>query len=607
MLTRCAVLAAIVLAAASSVASTASAGSYKVFSCGASEAVRSDAWQLLRGNATVLQHGDSCASSVSDTDGEINFAGSVWLRDEINGTTRTSPAGLAAQYRLLAPPGGTITALVYDRQLKSIDDAWEIRLRDQRSQELGDNCSLEGIDLCPDGYRHRVSVASMPAGVSSLSLDVSCIGSSVCLAGSGPLYDFAIAIYSSEVTIEENVAPSVGAPSLTGVGSGGWSGAGGKLEMSGSDTLGIRRFEVLEGDAVVGTVQRTCVDWSVLPCSEPSAGLSTSASVSINLSDLSIAPNELHQVRVRAVDAAGNTATSGPVTVGVDTTPRTPLSLIGGGLSNAASRQIGWFLAGVGAPAVTGSARICTTAGPGFGECREQFYDPNGDLFVQLADGQQVTVQLTVTDAAGNTAQSQALELSRDATPPPPPTLGLTGTDGATRTVAVGGEAGAKVSAQLCVTGGPCGDLPATTAPASLAVTLPNPGSYELRVTLTDAARNTSPVATLPLTRSAPLAEPKAIGLRVRVASNLRKRRIAISGSVAPGSTSRIALTVVARSARGRAITKRTSIRVPASGRFTKRLRLPAGATSRRAVRLTLVPDANDGWRDTRYSHTIRP
>ncbi len=199
------------------------------------------------------------------------------------------------------------------------------------------------------------------------------------------------------------------------------------------------------------------------------------------------------------------------------------------------------------------------------------------------------------------------VSLSRDATPPTPPTLALAGADGATRTVSIGGEPGSRLSAELCAVGGACTRLADATAPATIPVTLPAPGAYELRASLTDAARNTSAIATLPLVRNAPLAEPKAMNLRVRVASNLKRRRIAISGTLAPGAATRIAVTLVARTSRGRAITKRTTIRVPASGRFSKRLRLPASATSRRVVRITLTPDANDGWRDTRYTHTIRP
>lgn len=602
------VLACLVVLLTTAFPVAASAGTFKVRSCGASTSSSPAAWKFVAGNATVLEAGDSCASSVSDTDGHVEFAGSYWLRDRINGPSQASPLGRAAQLELSAPPSAAIVSLSYDRRLQSIDQGWEIHLQDQRGALLGDDCVVLLAFECANGLRGNVVLNALPAGVTKLLLGVDCVGDSPCLAGSGPLYDFAIAIYSSEVTIEENVAPSVGAVTTSGAAPGGWFGPDGQLHVSGADTLGIRRFEVLQGDAVVGTIQRACVDWSVLPCSEPAAGLTTNAAASIKLRDLSVEPGGERQLRVRAVDAAGNTATSAPITVGYDTTPRQPWNFSGAGLSSAANRTVKWDVLGLGAPVVSAVAHICTGPQPAqMTNCRDLALGSEPSVSLSLADGEHATVRITTTDAAGNTADSEVVALSRDATAPDTPAIALTGSDGATRTVSVSGESGSRITAQLCVVGGACSDVVASAAPETLKIALPSPGNYDLTVRLTDAAGNTSAPATLRLTRSAPLAEPKSIELRVRVTSNLRKRRISVSGSVAAGSTNKITVALVARTRRGRQITKRTTISVPASGRFAKRLRLPSAATSKRVVRITLTPTPNQGWRDTRYTHTIRP
>lgn len=581
-------------------------GSFVVRNCAASGSPGASAWQYVPGNGNTIDAMNACASGSPDTDGLVDFAGALWLRPRLQPNLRQSPAGRVAGFRLGAPPGATISALRYRRRLQSIDNAWQVRLLSDGGQELGDNCIVGLSGNCPDPWAGEFEGQFNP-GLVGVNVTVDCTQLNVCEYGVGPHYDFAIAIYSSEVTIEENVAPSVGAVTTSGAGPGGWFGPAGTLSLSGADTLGIRRFEVLQGDSVVGTIQRTCVDWSVLPCSEPAAGLTTNAAATIKLGDLNIEPGGMRELRARAVDAAGNTATSAPISVGYDTTPRTPWNFSGAGLSSAANRTLKWDLLGLGAPVVSAVAHICTGPQPEPTNCRDEALGAEPALPLTLADGEHATVRITTTDAAGNTAGSDLVALIRDATAPAAPTLTLTGSDGATRIVSVGGESGSRIRAELCVVDGPCSDVVASAAPETLRIALPNPGNYDLKATLVDSAGNTSAQSTLRLTRSAPLAEPKSIDLRVRVTSNLRQRRISLRGSVAAGSTKKIAVTLVARTRRGRSLTKRTTITVPASGRFAKRLRLPTGATSKRAVRITLTPTPNQGWRDTRYTHTIRP
>lgn len=581
-------------------------GTFDVRSCGASATRNSSAWQSMVTPGVAAVAGDWCVSGVGG-DGRVALTGARWIRaDDIGGPLVAGPS-TAGLLEFEGPPSAKLKRIRLQRRLQSIDDAWEVRIVELPSGNTIDLCDLTGSNEpeCPDQHPAGLD-ASLDASTTSVEVRLRCEMSN-CGYAPGGLYDFAIAIYSSEVTIEENVAPSVGALTTSGAGPGGWFGSAGQIGMSGSDTLGIRRFEVLDGDQVVGTIERTCVDWSVLPCAEPSAGLSTSASASTGMAQLSLQQGVERSLRIRAIDAAGNATTSAPVNVAYDSTPRTAQSIGKGVQPGTTTRTVNWTVGGNGAPAVSAVARICTGATPDPASCEDRPVAPEGPLTLDIPASAYATARITITDAAGNTGLSELVSLPPDTTAPLAPVLLLNSQDGAIRRVAVASEDRARLDAKLCVVGGACTALPVSTSPTLMTVTLPEPGTYDLVVTATDASGNASAPSTLRLTRSAPLAEPKSIELRVRVASNLAKRRIAISGTVAPGSTSKMSLTLVGRTRRGRTITKRSTISVPASGRFTKRLRLPSAVTSQRSVRLTLTPVANDGWRQTRYTHTIRP
>lgn len=524
---------------------------------------------------------------------------------------RSSPTGIAARLRFEAPADSAITAFTYTRRLQSIWGDWEIHLRTQAGEGLGDSCVRDlNESECAEGQVAAFSKDSMPVGTTALELVAECTAAPSCLYGTGPLYDFAVAIYSSEVTIEENVDPSVSAPVLAGGGPGGWFGPSGRLTMSGQDTLGIRRFEVLDGDRVAKTVERTCVDWSVLPCAEPAAGLTAAATASVDLGELGLEPG-VHQLSVRAVDGAGNAKTTAPIAVSYDATPQTATGFVGDGTAREADRVLQWGSLGFNAPAVSAVARICTGATENPTACREQPVPPAGSLALQLADGETATVQITTTDAAGNVGTSAVARLTRDATAPAAPELSVIGADGNDRLVSVGGEAGSRVLAELC-RGDTCTALQPATAPATLRAVLPVAGAYELRVTLTDAVGNTSVASTIGLARTAlPVPSPtptaeRALTIKLSVQRDVARRRLTLRGTVPPGSSRRIAIRLTTRTRTGRSITRRARIEVPSSGRFTKRLRLPTGTSAARPITLTLAPTPAAGWKATPLRRTLR-
>ncbi|MBO9531844.1 MAG: hypothetical protein J7513_02600 [Solirubrobacteraceae bacterium] len=459
---------------------------------------------------------------------------------------------------------------------------------------------------CPGSDSTFVS-GTFPTGTTQLDLAVYCQQSG-CAYGAGPLYDFAIAIYSSEVTIEENTPPSVGALTMSG-GGGGYVGRQTKLNFSGSDTLGIRRFELLRDGQVSATVDRTCVDWSVLPCSEPDAGLSASASGSRTVAEAGLYEGK-QSVRVRATDGAGNTALSDAVELTVDTFPWEITGMRGIGPSRDQERVLEWRLSGDGAPIASASARICRGTGPAPADCTDTPINPSGPMQVSLpADGSSATVAITLTDVAGNTSTSPAYLLTRDTVAPAAPTLTLTGSNGTARAVAVAGEAGATIRASLCPAtgGGQCTTLSNATAPATVGVSLGNPGNYDLKVTLMDAAGNVSPTSTLRLTRQATQSELRPFTLSgVDLATSRSKRRITVKGKAPVGSTTRIDAKLTGRTSRGKLVTRKATVKVSANGKYSARIAFPKSATSRRGLKLVLTPRPATGWRATSYRKTIR-
>jgi hypothetical protein len=239
--------------------------------------------------------------------------------------------------------------------------------------------------------------------------------------------------------------------------------------------------------------------------------------------------------------------------------------------------------------------------------CTDGVAAPDGRLPLTLpADGSTATVTLTTRDAAGNTWTSETFPFTRDTAPPAPPSLSLAASSGAARTIAVGGEAGARINAKLCTVGGTCTELAAATAPASLSAALPGPGDYDLVATLTDPYGNTSAPSLQRLTLISDPDGPHPVALRAKVISHLRDRKITVRGSVAAGSANRITVRLRGYTASGRRVSSKANIAVPASGAFRRSLRAPKGAVARRGIEVSVRPQPNAGWRTTTYKKTLR-
>ena len=595
------------------IADDALAGTFEVRNCGASVAKRADAWVAdVRGGEPV-ETGNWCVSGQSETDGRIDFTASRFLRAPIvpPPSNPSASAGRVARMSLAAPPQSELRALTYSRRLHSIDEAWEIRLL--AGSTLLEACILSvGETQCPDPTGGHFA-ASLPTGTEMVELAAFCVAAP-CPYTPGPLHDFGAAIYSSVVTVEENVAPTPGAVGVTGTNAAGWLTAGATASLNGSDTLGLRRIEVVDasnGNAVVGTVTNNgCVDWSVLPCSEPSAGLGIGLSGTVPLGALT---DGTHQLRARAVDAANNPALGAPVTVKIDRTSPVAAPKTASGSVAATSVSFAWDgPAGTQqAPIIGGRMKACT--GPALAQSCTWKTVASGAGSSELPlgnDGDLTTVQIELTDEAGNVGLSPAVELRRDTSAPAAPSISV-GEGIPPRVVLSVGTNDPDVGGYALRFCGPNGCADTRRLPFGfIEVDAPSPGLYRAEVAIVDKAGNVGPATTVEINRTtaevdAPPAnggEPKPttppvartpIKLSLVKPIRLGIKRVALRGTTQAGSTSLITVSVSGRpSGRTRSVTKRTTVRPRSTGAWRVSAALPRGVPRGRkyTIKISATP-----------------
>lgn len=571
-----------------SATSSAIAASFEVRSCAASSSRSAAAWSQTQVSHPRIEGGDWCVSRLQGSDGEVDFGSARWIRPVLPANAPAfATTGRAVGLSLDAPPASRLTRLSYERRLQSLNAAWTVELRSGTT--LLEKCEVPvGAFQCPDQSGGSLTVDLPP---SSTSIDLAAWCAANCSYGAGPLYEFAAVIYSSVVTVEENVAPTVGGVGVAGTNAAGWLGAGATASVNGSDTLGLRRLEVVDssnGDAVVGAaVNSGCVDWSVLPCSEPSAGLGVGFSGTVAIGALA---DGAHQLRARAIDAAGNPALSAPVAVKVDRTAPVAVPTTSGGVIAGTSANFAWN-APVGtqhAPITAGRLKICTGPTAASLTCTWQAgVGASGSSTVPLGnDGDLTTVQVELTDEAGNVGLTPAVQLHRDTTAPAAPTLSVnTGANG--RAVIQVNTADTDIAGYALRYCGPngCADSRRPTF-GFIEVDASSPGQYRAEVALVDNAGNIGPttVATFdrattnPPPPTTPPAPRTAIKLTVTKPIRLGSKRVALRGKTQAGSTSRITVSVTGRPAgRKRSVTKKTSVKPNRLGAWKLNAALPSG------------------------------
>lgn len=389
------------------------AGEFDVRSCQASASRNTSAWTPSVSSAYVVGPQHWCAPGDGGIFTGMDMRESLALHTRFGGSGAVAPFGRWGAVRLQAPPSSVLVRAQLRRRLKVYDPQWVPKF-------LADSAEVDACRppastyRCPqDDQPNSVADLALP-NASELAMAIDCEDPS-CL-DDGTIGPWAMAaLYWSIVTVREEVAPSASAPSAVGA-VGGWLGPGGKIALAGSDTLGLRRLELLHGGAVVGTVQGSCVDWSVTPCAEASAGAATGLTGQVSVDGLAV-PDGVVELSVRAVDAAGNTATSSPVTVQLDRGVPIADNLRVSG--DADLRQVTWGYDGR-APLTSASARFCVGTTPADAVCREEplSLEARSTQF-EVAGGMFGSAEITLTNTFGRTATSKELAPLR--TPPQPP------------------------------------------------------------------------------------------------------------------------------------------------------------------------------------------
>ena len=589
----------------------AAAGTFEVASCGATPTKRSAAWATSIRSGEPIESADWCVSGQAGTDGDVDFSGARFLRPPIPppGPLSYATPGKVAGLTFSAPASGTLSSVTYRRRLRSIEQSWQIRL--MAGVTKLEDCVLQVSEFeCADTALNQTFSTPLPANTTSLALEVWCVDS-VCPYNPGPLYDFAAVIYSSVVTVQESIPPTVAAPLLTGL-TNGWVGAGAPVAtLSGSDTLGLRRIELLDGSDVVQNVANSgCVDWSVLPCSDSSVpGLGPGFNGSASLAGLS---DGVHQLKTRATDAAGNQALSAAVEVKVDHRVPVPYWLSRGGTVGGESVAVNWLKPDgpVGSPITASRAKVCTGA-PEPTTCRWEAAPIEGPLSIALGpDGTRTEVQIEMTDEAGNVGLSSVVEYLRDSTAPAAPQLALVAGSGAKRSIDVTATDPdvAEYALRIC---GPAGCIDSRRpATGRVDVDLGTPASYRVEVGLVDRVGNVGATSAVSVDYAdTKPGDSKPTGLKLQSPTKLRPRitKVDIVGTVRAGSASKVTVTVKGRPAgRKKNVTYKATAKPTKSGKWTVRLKLPRGVSRRHGVLVKVTATPNAGYLGATVTRRIR-
>lgn len=291
----CGLAAAAVMALAPA---SASAGTFNVVSCSASNTWVNNSWTTSFSTGGQFDAYTNCNSSSASAINGVDVTRALAIATK----PVSMPAPASAFWRLDAPSGLTITRLAYNRQMRIYNSGvWRV-------QTLADTSELEGCQLGPldtecnvnAGSRGTIAFTSLTA--TSVRFGASCI--SGCIGGgSGPAV--AVAAGSMSVTLSDPTNPSANA--LSGSLPGGSSVTGSQsVTVSGSDLTGIKTASVLiDGNQVNSTNNSSCDFSFTRPCAQISPSFSSTFSVDTS----ALAPGS-HTLTGRVYDAAGNMASS---------------------------------------------------------------------------------------------------------------------------------------------------------------------------------------------------------------------------------------------------------------------------------------------------------
>lgn len=318
-----AVALAVVLASAGIEPHPAQAGPYTVMACDAAAGSANRIFSVQRSApVSELTAFTSCPSSTPDPYGDMTQGIGVYD----NFATAYPPSdGRFAEQRFTAPDGTTITAASITRDIGNRSGFWRNYARLDGLDQPSETCYRgSGEAFC------RIVGTKVYAGLSAqtLAYGARCDTAEVSCTNGSTLHMVWATILSASITLDDTEAPTVSAPTATGLADGEWHRGAGTITFDAEDNTGVRIRRVLEGSTERATaVAAGCADSGgdaftyAQPCAG-SRGLNGTQSVSV--ADVCAWGDGEHAIRAAAVDTGGTqTASTGTATVRADCTAPT--------------------------------------------------------------------------------------------------------------------------------------------------------------------------------------------------------------------------------------------------------------------------------------------
>jgi len=238
------------------------------------------------------------------------------------GGAPNTPAGATASWTVSATPGTRIASVRLRRYLGKRDNSWNVWTRTAEGRTI-ESCEIASSISCAAGAAPTdPASATTYTGLdtASLSWGVSCrttIGT--CPNGLSLHYAWAV-VYGMTVTVDDPSPPQLQPLAGSVVAARQWHSGIEQATVVASDASGAKRLELLVDGAVVAAADQSCDYTRMRPCPPDAQFVATV--------DLASLRDGAHAVAGRAVDAAGQAATTAATTVAVDTrAPAAPTAL----------------------------------------------------------------------------------------------------------------------------------------------------------------------------------------------------------------------------------------------------------------------------------------
>lgn len=212
----------------------AEAGTYEVLSCDAALGDSNQAWTFETNDLAHVQGSATCPSAGA-------YSG-LLVQDKLN--SLGASIGTYGQWRLRAPADTVISRIQLSRMLGTGGGTgWRPYGRVDGDTFPGETCAVApGYDECNiDG--HGSAPIDYAVAAASIAYGIECISASGCVTGA-TLHEARAAIYSSRVSINDPVSPSLGSPAGALITEAGYHHGTETVTFGGRDNTGLQALRV---------------------------------------------------------------------------------------------------------------------------------------------------------------------------------------------------------------------------------------------------------------------------------------------------------------------------------------------------------------------------